>query len=57
MSGITADRFVFPHEVIGKLMPELYEHLHPMPFESAVQMEPELAEDLTAAGYTVTGGH
>jgi hypothetical protein len=36
-------------------MPELYEHLNPMPFEAAVQME--LAEDLRAAGYTVTGGH
>jgi len=39
------------------LMPELYEHLNPMPFEAAVQMEVELAEDLRAAGYTVTGGH
>ena len=39
------------------LMPELYEHLNPMPFEAAVQMELELAEDLRAAGYTVTGGH
>ncbi len=40
-----------------RLMPELYEHLNPMPFEAAVQMEGELAEDLRAAGYTVTGGH
>jgi hypothetical protein len=40
-----------------RLMPELYEHLNPMPFEGAVQMELELAEDLRAAGYTVTGGH
>ena len=40
-----------------RLMPELYEHLNPMPFEAAVQMETELAEDLRAAGYTVTGGH
>src|SRR5437867_10591258 len=38
-----------------RLMPELYEHLNPMPFEAAVQMEVELAEDLRAAGYTVTG--
>jgi hypothetical protein len=38
-------------------MPELYEHLNPMPFEAAVQMELELAEGLRAAGYTVTGGH
>jgi predicted GIY-YIG superfamily endonuclease len=40
-----------------RLMPELYEHLNPMPFEAAVQMESELAEDLRATGYTVTGGH
>ena len=40
-----------------RLMPELYEHLNPMPFEAAVQMETDLAEDLRAAGYTVTGGH
>jgi hypothetical protein len=40
-----------------RLMPELYKHLNPMPFEAAIQMELELAEDLRAAGYTVTGGH
>jgi hypothetical protein len=40
-----------------RLMPELYEHLNPMPFEAAVQMEVELADDLRTAGYTVTGGH
>jgi hypothetical protein len=39
-----------------RLMPELYEHLNPMPFDGAVQMEMELAEDLRAEGYTVTGG-
>jgi hypothetical protein len=39
-----------------RLMPELYEHLNPMPFEAAAQMETELAEDLRADGYTVTGG-
>jgi hypothetical protein len=40
-----------------RLMPEFYQHLNPMPFKAAVQMELELAEDLRAAGYTVTGGH
>ena len=40
-----------------RLMPELYEHLNPMPFEAAVEMEKDLAEDLRAQGYTVTGGH
>ena len=33
-----------------RLMPQLYEHLNPMPFEAAVQMEIELAEDLRAQG-------
>lgn len=40
-----------------RLMPELYEHLNPLPYEAAVQMEKDLAEDLRNAGYTVTGGH
>jgi hypothetical protein len=39
-----------------KLMPELYEFLNPMPFEAALQMEKELAEELRNEGYTVTGG-
>lgn len=40
-----------------RLLPELFEHLNPMPFEAAAQMEKDLAEDLRRAGYTVTGGH
>jgi hypothetical protein len=40
-----------------RLMPELYEVFNPMPFEAAVLMEQELAEDLRKQGYTVTGGH
>ena len=40
-----------------RLMPELYEHLNPMPYEAAAQMEQDLADDLRRAGYTVTGGH
>lgn len=39
-----------------RLLPELYEHLNPMPFEAAAQMEKDLAEDLRRGGYTVTGG-
>jgi hypothetical protein len=39
-----------------RLMPQLYEHLNPMPYEAAAQMEKELAEELRAQGYTVTGG-
>ena len=40
-----------------RLLPELFAHLNPMPFEAAAQMERDLAEDLRAQGYTVTGGH
>jgi len=40
-----------------RLLPELFEHLNPMPYEAAVEMEVDLAEDLRRAGYTVTGGH
>lgn len=40
-----------------RLLPELFTHLNPMPFEAAAQMERDLAEDLRRAGYTVTGGH
>ena len=40
-----------------RLLPELFTHLNPMPFEAAVQMEIDLADDLRRAGYTVTGGH
>ena len=40
-----------------RLLPELYAHLNPMPFEAAAQMEIDLAEDLRREGYTVTGGH
>jgi hypothetical protein len=40
-----------------RLLPELYAHLNPMPYEAAAQMEKELAEDLRRAGYGVTGGH
>jgi hypothetical protein len=40
-----------------RLLPELYEHLNPMPFEAAAAMEKDLAEDLRRAGFTVTGGH
>lgn len=39
-----------------RLLPELYECFNPMPFQAAAQMERELAEDLRAQGYTVTGG-
>lgn len=40
-----------------RLLPELFQHLNPMPYEAAAKMEVDLAEDLRRAGYTVTGGH
>ena len=39
-----------------RLLPELYEHLNPMPYDAAAQMEKDLADDLRAQGYTVCGG-
>src|SRR5678816_2768297 len=40
-----------------QLLPELYAHLKPMPYEAAAQMEKELTADMRQAGYTVVGGH
>ncbi len=40
-----------------RLLPDLYAHLDPIPFEAAAQMEQDLAEDLRRVGYTVAGGH
>src|ERR1051325_7108701 len=54
-SGIKSARLVREYGV--RLMPELYQWLNPMPFEAAVEMERDLAEDLRRQGYTVTGGH
>ena len=39
-----------------RLLPELFQFLNPMPYEAAVEMERELAEELREAGYTVAGG-
>ncbi|HAM72969.1 MAG TPA: hypothetical protein DCM86_15120 [Verrucomicrobiales bacterium] len=54
-AGIKASSVVERHGI--ELLPELYEHLNPMPFQAAVEMEKDLAEDLRRLGYTVTGGH
>jgi hypothetical protein len=54
-SGVKSSPFVKRYGL--KLLPELYEHLNPMPFEAAAQMERDLTEDLRRAGYTVLGGH
>jgi len=39
-----------------RLLPDLFEHLNPMPYDAAAQMEKDLTEDLRAQGFTVTGG-
>ena len=68
MTGLTPEERLANHKsgikdsvVVKKygvrLLPELFAHLNPMPFEAAAQMEKDLAEDLRRAGYTVTGGH
>ncbi|MDQ2867311.1 MAG: hypothetical protein M3R59_02705 [Verrucomicrobiota bacterium] len=54
-NGYKASRLVKKFGV--RLLPELYAHLNPMPYEAAVEMERDLAEDLRAAGYGVAGGH
>ena len=40
-----------------RLVPVLYEHLNPMPYEKALRMEAELAASLRKRGYRVYGGH
>jgi hypothetical protein len=68
MTGLTPDERFANHKAGTKaasvvkrygirLLLELYEHLNPMPYEAAAQIEKDLAEDLRRAGYTVTGGH
>jgi hypothetical protein len=53
--GVKATPATWTPKKIGiRLMPELYEHLNPMPFERAVHRAEKLAEDLRAEGYTVT---
>jgi hypothetical protein len=53
--GIQAAKWVQLYGV--RLLPEMYAHFNPMPFEAAVEMERGLAEDLRAQGFTVAGGH
>lgn len=55
LEGVKSSRYVKKYGV--RLLPEMYEYLNPMPYEAALQMELELAEDLRGQGYTVTGGH
>jgi hypothetical protein len=50
-AGIKANTFVRDHGL--RLLPQLYEHLNPMPYEAARAMEVELAIALRRAGYGV----
>jgi len=40
-----------------RLVPRLYQHLNPMPYARAVEMEAALADSLRKRGYVVYGGH
>lgn len=68
MTGLTPEQR-FANHLAGKkaagvvrrfgerLVPKLYAHLNPMPYEKAVRMEVELAKSLRKRGYQVFGGH
>ena len=53
--GIKASSLVKRYGI--RLLPELYAHLNPMPYDAAAQMEADLTDDLRRAGYLVVGGH
>lgn len=68
MTGLTPERRFENHKggrkaarVVRKygerLVPRLYEHLNPMPYEKAKRMEMLLADSLRKRGYVVFGGH
>jgi len=54
-AGIKAARIVKKYG--ERLVPKLYAHLNPMPFQKAQEMEGLLAESLRRRGYVVFGGH
>ena len=54
-NGIKAARIVKRCSV--RLVPRLYEHLNPMAYAKAADMEAALAESLRKRGYVVFGGH
>ncbi len=53
--GIKAARIV--KRFGERLVPRLYAHLNPMPYEKAKVMEEFLADSLRKRGYQVFGGH
>jgi predicted GIY-YIG superfamily endonuclease len=54
-SGVKCSRVVRNHG--ERLVPRLYAHLNPMPYDKAVEMEKMLADSLRKRGYVVFGGH
>ncbi len=54
-NGIKAARVVRKHGV--RLVPRLYQHLNPMPYERAKAMEDFLSDSPRKRGYVVFGGH
>src|ERR1700726_1275895 len=53
-NGYKSARLVRKYGV--RLLPELFEHLNPMPYENRRQMEKDVGEDLRGQGYAVCGG-
>jgi hypothetical protein len=53
--GYKSSQYVKKYGV--RLLPELYEHMNPMSWESAKKMEVLFAEQLRRRGYNVYGGH
>jgi hypothetical protein len=53
--GYKASRIVTKYGL--RLLPELYEHMNPMSYASAVKMEILYAELLRRRGFNVFGGH
>jgi predicted GIY-YIG superfamily endonuclease len=54
-SGVKAARIV--RKFGERLVPKLYSHLNPMPYEKAKRMEMALADSLRKRGFVVFGGH
>lgn len=54
-SGVKAARVVRKYG--ERLVPRLYQHLNPMPYARAKDMEVMLADSLRKRGYLVFGGH
>ena len=68
MTGLTPEQRLLNHKqgikaarVVKKygerLVPKLYAHLNPMPYEKAKRMEVALADSLRKRGFVVFGGH